>query len=221
MAAVYGSPARALPDQPGRTTSIEFIEPFERLLRDGRIDGTLESDDPLPDATLLANAVSSPRLVAVLLGAFGVAALVITLAGLAGLVAYSVSLRTREIGIRVALGAQRYEVVWMVLRQAVLLTAAGLVFGHLASLIAGNLLAANLYQMGHYDPLTISSVTPPVTVELTFDGSKSSEKGIAFVGTHDEFAKEVEFKGSVTGKVDGKTFSGDFEEKHEDGPPKK
>ncbi len=62
------------------------------------------------------------------------AALVITLAGLAGLVAYSVSLRTREIGIRVALGAQRYEVVWMVLRQAVLLTAAGLVFGHLASL---------------------------------------------------------------------------------------
>lgn len=108
---------------------------------------------------LLADAVSSPRLVAVLLGAFGSAALVITLAGLAGLVAYSVSLRTREIGIRVALGAQRYEVVWMVLRQAVLLTAAGLVFGHLASLIAGNLLAANLYQMGHYDPLTIGSVT--------------------------------------------------------------
>jgi predicted permease len=108
---------------------------------------------------LLENAVSSPRLVAVLLGAFGAAALMITLAGLAGLVAYSVSLRTREIGIRVALGAQRHEVVWMVLRQAVLLTAGGLVFGHLASLVAGNLLAANLYQMGHYDPLTITGVT--------------------------------------------------------------
>jgi predicted permease len=116
---------------------------------------------------LLENAVSSPRLVAVLLGAFGTAALVITLAGLAGLVAYSVSLRTREIGIRVALGAQRHEVVWMVLRQAVLLTAIGLVFGHLASLIAGNLLAANLYQMGNYDPLTISGVTLLVVIAAT------------------------------------------------------
>ena len=113
---------------------------------------------------LLANAVSSPRLVAVLLGVFGGAALVITLAGLAGLVAYSVSLRTREIGIRVALGAQRYEVVWMVLRQAVVLTVAGLIFGHLASLIAGNLMAANLYQMGSYDPLTIGGVTLLVVI---------------------------------------------------------
>lgn len=108
---------------------------------------------------LLANAISSPRLVAVLLGAFGAAALVITLAGIAGLVAYSVSLRTREIGIRVALGAQRREVVWMVLRQAVVLTIAGLAFGLLASIIAGNLLAANLYQVGSYDPLTLAGVT--------------------------------------------------------------
>jgi ABC-type antimicrobial peptide transport system permease subunit len=113
---------------------------------------------------LLENAISSPRLIAILLGAFGGAALVITLAGIAGLVAYSVSLRTREIGIRVALGAQRYEVVWMVLRQAVVLTIAGLVFGLLASFIAGNLLAANLYQVGSYDPLIIVAVTLLVVI---------------------------------------------------------
>jgi putative ABC transport system permease protein len=113
---------------------------------------------------LLENAISSPRLVAVLLGTFGAAALVITLAGIAGLVAYSVSLRTREIGIRVALGAQRYEVVWMVLRQAVVLTIAGLIFGHLASFVAGNLLAANLYQVGNYDLPTVSVVTVLVVV---------------------------------------------------------
>ena len=124
-----------------------------------QIDPEQAVDDMQSLEQLLENAVSSPRLVAVLLGVFGGAALVITLAGLAGLVAYSVSLRTREIGIRVALGAQRHEVVWMVLRQAVVLTVAGLVFGHLASLIAGNLLAANLYQMGSYDPLTIGGVT--------------------------------------------------------------
>lgn len=113
---------------------------------------------------LLENAISSPRLVAVLLGAFGAAALVITLAGIAGLVAYSVSLRTREIGIRVALGAQRGEVVWMVLRQAVVLTAAGLAFGLLASVIAGNLLAANLYQVGSYDLITLGAVTVLVLI---------------------------------------------------------
>jgi putative ABC transport system permease protein len=132
-----------------------------------QLDPEQAVDDIQSLEKLLENAVSSPRLVAVLLGAFGVAALVITLAGLAGLVAYSVSLRTREIGIRVALGAQRYEVVWMVLRQAVILTAVGLVFGHLASLIAGNLLAANLYEMGHYDPLTITGVTLLVVIAAT------------------------------------------------------
>lgn len=58
MTAMYGVPARTQPDRPGRTTSFEFIEPFERLLRDGNIDGSLRSDAPLPDATVTANAVA-------------------------------------------------------------------------------------------------------------------------------------------------------------------
>jgi AcrR family transcriptional regulator len=58
MMAMYGVPARPLPGRPGRTTSLEFIEPFERLLRDGTLDGTAPSDDPLADATLVANAVA-------------------------------------------------------------------------------------------------------------------------------------------------------------------
>lgn len=57
MMAMYGVAARPLPGRPGRTTSLEFIEPFERLLRDGLIDGTLHSDDPPIDATLVLNAV--------------------------------------------------------------------------------------------------------------------------------------------------------------------
>jgi hypothetical protein len=47
-----------LPDDPDRTTSFEFVEPFERLLVDGDVDGTLRSDDPHTDAALLANAVT-------------------------------------------------------------------------------------------------------------------------------------------------------------------
>lgn len=58
MAAVFGTPVRPLPDQRDRTTSIEFIEPFDRLLRDGNVDGSLASDAPLADATLLGNAVA-------------------------------------------------------------------------------------------------------------------------------------------------------------------
>jgi AcrR family transcriptional regulator len=57
MTSMYGKPARPLPDKPGRTTSMEFIEPFERLLRDGNLDGSLVCEDPVADATLTANAV--------------------------------------------------------------------------------------------------------------------------------------------------------------------
>lgn len=57
LSAIYRLPVRALPDRPERTTSLEFVEPFQRLLEDGRQDGTLHSDDPAPEAALLANAV--------------------------------------------------------------------------------------------------------------------------------------------------------------------
>jgi AcrR family transcriptional regulator len=57
MRAVYGVPARPIPGRPGRTTSLEFIEPFERLVRDGLADGSLRSGDPRRDATLVANVV--------------------------------------------------------------------------------------------------------------------------------------------------------------------
>lgn len=56
MAAMYGVPARPVPGRPGRTTSLEFIEPFERLLRDGVLDGSLRSADSRRDATLAVNA---------------------------------------------------------------------------------------------------------------------------------------------------------------------
>jgi AcrR family transcriptional regulator len=58
LAALYGTPAWPIPSKPGRTTSLEFIEPFERLLLDGIADGSLVSDDPRADATLVANAVA-------------------------------------------------------------------------------------------------------------------------------------------------------------------
>jgi hypothetical protein len=60
--------------------------------------------------------------------------------------------------------------------------------------------------------LAITSIKPPVTLDLKHDASKSDAKGIAFVGTHNALAIEMEFKGKISGKIDGKAFSGDFEE---------
>jgi AcrR family transcriptional regulator len=57
MRAFFGEPARPLPERRDRTTSFEFIEPFERLLLDGTLDGSLCVDDPTRDATLVANSV--------------------------------------------------------------------------------------------------------------------------------------------------------------------
>jgi len=107
---------------------------------------------------LLADAVSSPRLVAVLLGAFGVAALVITLAGLAGLVAYSVSLRTREIGIRVALGAERNAIIRMVAGAGLRLTAVGILLGAGFAAAATRGLASMLYGVSPGDPVTLVAI---------------------------------------------------------------
>jgi ABC-type antimicrobial peptide transport system permease subunit len=69
------------------------------------------------------------RLVSSLSVAFGLLALALTCIGLYGILAYSVARRTNEIGIRLALGASRAETVWMVLREALVLAAAGVVIG--------------------------------------------------------------------------------------------
>ena len=78
---------------------------------------------------LRGESLASPRLTASLLGMFAMLALLITGAGLAGVVAFSVSQRTQEIGVRMALGAERSEVLSMVLGEGMRLVLAGLVLG--------------------------------------------------------------------------------------------
>ena len=64
--------------------------------------------------------------------------------------------------------------------------------------------------------VTISNVQPPVTFDLKHDAAKSDAKGIAFSGSHDALAKEMEFEGSISGTVNDKPYSGDFKEKPHD-----
>jgi putative ABC transport system permease protein len=103
-------------------------------------------------------ALAPHRLVASLLGLFAALALVITASGLIGVVAYSVSQRTREIGVRLALGAAPGKVLRMVLGQGMLLVVAGLVLGQLGAVALGRLGQALLFGVGPTDPLTYAAV---------------------------------------------------------------
>lgn len=91
---------------------------------------------------------------AAILGAFGVIAMVLAATGLFALMAYAVSRRTREIGIRMALGAQPLQVLSPLFGRTVTLCAVGLTVGTLMTLVAGKLLSAILYGVSPHDPIT-------------------------------------------------------------------
>ena len=93
-----------------------------------------------------------------LVGGFAAMALILGIVGLYGVVAYSVSRRTREIGVRMALGAERRSVVLMILREAGKMVTLGVVVGLLASLGVSRLIASILFGLNSYDPLTFVAV---------------------------------------------------------------
>jgi putative ABC transport system permease protein len=100
----------------------------------------------------------APRVTTVLLVAFGLLALAITLAGLIGVVGQSVAQRTTEIGIRVALGARAPQVLWSVLRNVMLVIVTGIGMGLVGALFATRLIGSLLYAVAPLDALTYASV---------------------------------------------------------------
>jgi putative ABC transport system permease protein len=123
---------------------------------------TLKSLDPgLPFGDvrtmgdLISEATARRRFQTSLLTVFAAIALLLALVGLYGLMAYSVSRRTRELGIRMALGAQRTDVMLLVLKRAALLLGLGLVSGLACSWIATRAIKAFLFGVGEHDPATI------------------------------------------------------------------
>ena len=93
---------------------------------------------------------------AALFTVFGVVALALAAVGLYGVKAYSVARRTREIGIRMALGAQREAVLWMILREGSVMLATGIAIGFLLAVATGRLLSGILYQVGALDPIAFT-----------------------------------------------------------------
>jgi putative ABC transport system permease protein len=105
---------------------------------------------------VISSSVANPRFRTWLLGAVALAGLALTLIGIYGVVFYSVSQRTREIGVRMALGAQRKDVIRLILRQAIELAVAGAACGVLGSFLLTRLLAKELYEIKPGDPLTLA-----------------------------------------------------------------
>ena len=103
------------------------------------------------DASIVAE-----RLVAKLSATFGLLALTVAAIGLYGVLAYVTTQRTGEIGIRMALGAGRRAVRWLVVRDTLVTVAAGVMIGMPAALLVARLLSTQLYEVSPYDPLTLA-----------------------------------------------------------------
>jgi predicted permease len=126
-----------------------------------RIQAAVNSLDPtLPffQADSLENHLSLPllpaRIAAIMLGGFGVLAVILAATGLYGMLAYAVSKRTREIGIRVAIGATRANVLSLVLRRAMIIVVSASVLGAVLALAAGRFFTPVLYGVSPRDPAT-------------------------------------------------------------------
>ena len=107
---------------------------------------------------VVAESVAQRRLTTMLLGIFAGAALLLAAVGIYGVIAYSVTQRIQEIGIRVALGAQRSHVLRMIVGQAAWLAAAGITLGAVGAFLLTRLMAGLLFEVQPTDPLTFAAV---------------------------------------------------------------
>ena len=111
-----------------------------------------------------SDAVASPRLTAMLLAMFAGLALIITAAGIAGVMALSVNQRTHELGVRLALGATPAKVLGMVIRQGMAFVLLGLSVGIVGALLLGRLMSSLLFAVEPNDPITFLSVALVLTL---------------------------------------------------------
>jgi predicted permease len=135
---------------------------------------TIDPDQPVYNVQTLEAAVSASnfgsRFSMVLFAIFAAVALSLTTIGIYGVMSYAVSARTQEIGVRMAVGADRRDVMWMVLRQVLGLTAVGLVIGLAGVAAAGGAIRRALFEVQPLDPATIGSAGAILGLVALFAG---------------------------------------------------
>ncbi|MCM3870779.1 MAG: ABC transporter permease [Pyrinomonadaceae bacterium] len=141
-----------------------------------------EVDDKLPISEVttlreqLSGRLDQERLIAQLVSFFGLLALLLACIGLYGVMAHGVVRRTKEIGIRMALGAERRTITWMVLRETLVLILVGVAIGVPAAIGAGRLIASQLFGLSAADPLTLVAATFFLTVVAVLAGLLPARK---------------------------------------------
>jgi predicted permease len=135
----------------------EFIANVQAIITDADREVTISRTATMEE--VISRSVARPRFVLFLLGSFAVLAVILAVVGIYGVMAYSVSLRTHEFGIRMALGAQRSHVLWIVLKQGLALTVIGLAAGLAGAFALTRYLRSLLYEVSSTDPLTFAAVT--------------------------------------------------------------
>jgi putative ABC transport system permease protein len=140
-------------------TAVEPTTLAEAVRREVRaLDPSLPVTALEPLETVVARSISQPRFYMLVLGIFAAVALVLASIGIFGVVSYAVSQRTREMGIRIALGASRERVLRMVLGNAMRVAVIGVVVGLLAAVALSRTLATLLFDLSPTDPMTYAAV---------------------------------------------------------------
>lgn len=129
----------------------------------GEIDPDLPLQKPMTQAAQFAETYVTPRLFARLAMGFGILAVVLVASGIYGTLAYRVQRRTNEIGVRMALGAPRARVLWMVARESLLILGIGIALGLPLSFYMSQYLRSQLYELSYHD-----SVSFTIAIFLTF-----------------------------------------------------
>jgi predicted permease len=132
-----------------------------------QIDPNLPLIQPITQRAQYETTISQQLLFARLAGFFGLLAVVLVATGLYGTLAYRVNNRTVEIGVRIAVGAQRSQVIWMVLRDSLILTAVGVAVGIPLSLLVGKALTSSLYGVKPFDIVSYAFAALMVAVVAT------------------------------------------------------
>jgi putative ABC transport system permease protein len=154
-----------------RTTkdTAAIVPVIRGIVRD--VDPNVVVDDVATMDQILSDSITTPRSYAVLLGAFSAAALALASIGLYGVLSYFVKQRTREIGIRIALGAERRKAVGFVMRQGLLVSLGGLSLGLIGGAALTRYLRAMLFQVTPLDRatfITVSAVVITVSVLASY-----------------------------------------------------
>jgi putative ABC transport system permease protein len=158
------------PDQPGYLTYyVRTWQPPATAMSEIRgavqgVDSKLVLDTFRSMDAQIDDNVNTERMIALLASGFGVLAAILAAVGLYGVLAFSTAQRTREIGVRMALGASRMSVVKMVLVEVLWLAGIGIVVAIPVSIVLSRFMRSQLYGVSNYDPLTLMGVVLLVTL---------------------------------------------------------